>query len=75
MNNLAVNITNGTGITKDVTEANRWYRKAAEAGNADAMHNLGRAYHEGFGISRDQREAARLIIAALKKVMRSRLNR
>jgi len=33
---------NGTGVDKDMTEAVRWYRAAAAAGNADAEANLSR---------------------------------
>jgi TPR repeat protein len=40
-------------------EAVRWYRRAAEAGNAFAMGNLGFMYQEGHGIARADVEAVR----------------
>jgi TPR repeat protein len=33
---------NGSGVGKDMTEAVRWYRAAAAAGNLDAKANLAR---------------------------------
>ncbi|WP_072934762.1 dynamin family protein [Schwartzia succinivorans] len=38
-------------------EAVKWYRKAAEAGNADAMYHLGYAYEYGSGVKKDKIEA------------------
>lgn len=38
-------------------EAVKWYRKAAEQGDADAQHNLGSMYKNGRGVSRDLVEA------------------
>jgi len=46
------------GITKDDAEAARWYRKAADQGNADAQTNLGIMYRDGRGVPQDQNEAA-----------------
>ncbi len=40
---------NGDGIGQDYTEAMVWYKKAAEAGNADAMNNIGYMYENGRG--------------------------
>ena len=44
---------------KDYPEAVRWYRKAAEQGNASAQFNLGLMYAEGKGVAQDDREAVR----------------
>jgi TPR repeat protein len=49
---------NGLGVIRDYAEAVRWYRKAADAGNAQAMHNLGYMYHRGQGVTQDYAEAA-----------------
>lgn len=38
-------------------EAAKWYRKAAEHGNASAQVNLGALYAEGQGVARDYQEA------------------
>jgi TPR repeat protein len=37
----------------------RWYRKAADQGNADAQNNLGVAYYNGKGVAQDYALAAR----------------
>jgi len=39
----------GRGIEKDISEAKRWYRIAAEHGEADAMSSLGRLTLKGVG--------------------------
>ena len=40
-------------------EAAKWYRKAAEQGNADAQYSLGFMYAHGKGVEKDEVEAAR----------------
>ena len=45
------------GVDQDHREAVRWYRMAAEAGNAVAMNNLGFAFMNGQGTNQDEREA------------------
>ena len=40
MYNLGLSFEHGLGLTKDITEANRWYRLAAEADLAAAMTAL-----------------------------------
>ena len=47
----------GRGLTTDVREAAKWYRKAAEHGDADAQFSLGRIYLFGKGVSADKQEA------------------
>ena len=49
----------GRGVAKDYAEAVRWYRKAAEQGNANAQYNLGLMYEEGLGVAKDGAEAMR----------------
>ena len=44
---------NGEGVPKDDTEAVKWYRKAAEQGNATAQYNLGSCYDFGEGVAKD----------------------
>lgn len=39
-------------------EAVEWYRKAAEQGYSIAQHNMGTAYLEGVGVSKDYIQAA-----------------
>jgi len=48
---------NGLGVPKDSVAANEWYRKAAELGDPNAMHNLGLSYETGSGIEPDKRTA------------------
>ena len=56
---LALMYENGVGWEKDVAEANRWYRKAAEAGGAFAMNNLAYNLQRGNGGVKDLAEANR----------------
>ena len=44
---------------KDYIEAVKWYRKAAEQGNAKAQCNLGVCYGNGRGVSKDESEAVK----------------
>jgi len=41
MNNLGILYMKGMGTPKDDAQAMNWYQKAAGAGNADSMNNLG----------------------------------
>ena len=45
--------SNGRGVLKDDAEAVRWYRLAAEQGNAIAQFNLGVTYANGQGVLKD----------------------
>ena len=47
------------GVKQNYTEAIKWYKKAAEAGNSRAMNNLGVMYYNGHGVEQDYTEAAR----------------
>jgi hypothetical protein len=47
------------GSGKDDAEAVRLYRKAADAGDASAMRNLGWMYENGQGVAKDYGEAMR----------------
>lgn len=48
--NLGVFYQKGIGVKKDEKEAVKWYRKAAENGNAVARANLGQSYYYGNGV-------------------------
>jgi hypothetical protein len=41
---------NGDGVPQDYKAAVKWYRLAAEQGDADAQSNLGSMYGNGMGI-------------------------
>ena len=45
------------GVPQDEKQAVEWYRKAAEAGNALAMYNLGWMYAKGRGVPQDEKQA------------------
>src|SRR5258708_34225129 len=49
----------GQGVPQDYAEAVRWYRKAAEKGDAKAQYGLGFMYREGQGVPQDYAEAVR----------------
>ncbi len=47
----------GEIIEKDLNEAVKWYRLAAEQHNADALFRLGECYHNGNGVEQNDKEA------------------
>jgi len=44
---------NGQGVPQDYAEAVKWYRLAADQGNANAQSNLGFMYGKGLGVLQD----------------------
>ena len=50
--------TGGSGLKKDLAEARRWTQRAADAGDARAMHNLALYEFNGEGGIKDQADAA-----------------
>lgn len=51
---------NGHGVLQDYKEAVKWFRLAAEQGNAMAKCNLAELYAAGKGVSKNYSEAKRL---------------
>lgn len=49
----------GKGVTKDYTEAAKWYRKATDQGDALGQNQLGSCYLNGNGVTKDTKEAAK----------------
>ncbi len=49
----------GRGVTKDLSAAARWFRRAAEQGYAAAQFNLGNSYKHGQGVPQDDLEAVK----------------
>ena len=47
------------GIAQDYAAAVKWYRKAAEQGNAAAQFSLGWMYAKGFGVAQDDTESGK----------------
>ena len=57
----------GQGVTKDETEAVRWYRLAAEQGNSDGEYMNGAAYAFGSGVPKDYQQAEEWLLRAAKQ--------
>jgi len=51
--NLGVMYRKGKGVPQDYKTAVKWYRLAAEQGNAHAQNNLARSYYFGTGVPVD----------------------
>ena len=49
----------GDGVSQDYGEAVKWWKKAAEKGNEDAMYFYGLCFYEGDGVSQDYGEAVK----------------
>ena len=47
------------GLTKDLSEAVKWFRKAAEQGDPECEYNLGACYVNGQGVAKDEAEAVK----------------
>ena len=54
---ISVMYERGKGVTQDYAEAMRWYRKAADQGEASAQYNLGVICFKGQGVTQDYAEA------------------
>jgi TPR repeat protein len=50
---------NGDGVTKNLGESLKWYRKAAENGQVEAQYRLGFIYEQAIGVPVDYVESAR----------------
>lgn len=55
------------GIPQDCKEGAKWYRLAADQGDADAQFNLGNLYNDGLGVPQDYKEAAKWYRLAAEK--------
>ena len=49
----------GRGVSRNLKEAFRWYKKAAHEGFAHAQFNLGQMYYLGQGVDQDKAEGFR----------------
>ncbi|MCP4233755.1 MAG: sel1 repeat family protein [Aestuariibacter sp.] len=59
--------TVGRVVLKDEVEAFKWYRKAAEQGQADAQMLLANIYVEGIGVLENYKEAVKWYTKAAQK--------
>ena len=55
---------NGRRVPKDEVEAVKWYRRAAEQGDADGQMWLWGMYHDGEGVPKDEVEALKWVLLA-----------
>ena len=55
----------GQGVSRDHTEAAKWYRMSAEQGNGPAQARLGQLYLRGEGVPEDLAEAGKLLMKSL----------
>ena len=53
---------NGQGVTKDESEAVKWFRKAAEQDVAAAQFNLALKYFHGKGVPKDYTESYKWLL-------------
>lgn len=54
----------GSGVERNLAEAAKWYRMAADQGLAQAQHNLGVMYAQGNGLPFDPLQAIRWYLKA-----------
>ena len=64
---LGLAYLNGDGVAKDDAEAVKWFRKAAEAGDAESARHLGHALAAGQGCPVDLAEACKWLRAAAEQ--------
>lgn len=50
---VALRYTNGSGVKRDLSEAAKWYERAAAHEFAPAQYRLGSLYEKGLGVKRD----------------------
>ncbi|MDR3231625.1 MAG: sel1 repeat family protein, partial [Synergistaceae bacterium] len=56
----------GKGAAKSLTEAVKWYEKAAAQGNTMAQNRLGEMYRDGLGVVKNKQKAIQLFERAAK---------
>ena len=64
--NLGLMYLEGRGVPKDMGNAIKWWRKAADQGYISAQFGLGLAYENGDGVSVDKVQAVRYYLLACK---------
>lgn len=57
----------GKGVTENLTEAVKWYKKAAFQENAKAQYNLGVCYYYGYGVEKYKGEAQKWLTKAAEQ--------
>jgi TPR repeat protein len=57
----------GRGISRNLSEGIRWWRKAAEHGDHHAQYNVGISYYRGDGLTKDPVQAAKWLRKAAEQ--------
>jgi hypothetical protein len=57
----------GAGVKQDYAEAMKWYRKAADQGEANAQVSIGWMYSNGLGVKKDDAEAFKWYLMAAEQ--------
>ena len=65
--NLSTVYYNGEGVPKNLDEAIKWCRKAAEQGHVQAQYNLGRSFYNGQGVRKNFADAAKWYLKAAQQ--------
>jgi hypothetical protein len=67
MNNLGLMYALGRGVSQDLSEAMRWWIKAADSGSITALTNLAIMHYTGLGVRQSYLEAAKWFHLAADK--------
>jgi uncharacterized protein len=62
-----LSVANGYSSKEDFYQAAKWYRKAADKGDGEALEKLADLYRTGKGVPQDYKQAFDLYLAAAKK--------
>ena len=60
---------NGEGVTENYSQALKWFRKAADKGNAEAQDSIGTMYYEGKGVTENYSRALKWLRKPLIRVI------
>lgn len=66
-NYLGMLFYEGRGVTRDLAEAVKWFRRGARQSNAQACQNLGICYQAGLGVAKDIPKAVILFRQAVER--------
>lgn len=72
LDRLGMMYSGGRGVPKDQAEGLKWFRMAAELGNAHAMRAIGTSYEYGWGVlQQDYAEAVKWYLKAVQSYRRA----
>ena len=66
-NNVAICYASGKGVNQDFGEAMKWWRRAAEQRDVEALYQIGNLYAHGWGVPQDHYEAAKYLRKAAEQ--------